>query len=146
MDVNHITEMEDGLNDDEMEYPFEGDANASNNDQIVEDHADDAPIASGENAIVQQQVGLRKKKYMYVNDHRVVKQRKLVPTVTVPAMNKDKGPMPMSISKMKTKKPIGTPTSSKLMASAFKVTSSKDELMVLMQNRLKVMTLCIFFS
>jgi hypothetical protein len=23
MDVNHITEMEDGLNDDEMEYPFE---------------------------------------------------------------------------------------------------------------------------
>jgi hypothetical protein len=134
MDVNHITEMEDGLNDDEMEYPFEGDANASNNDQIVEDHADDAPIASGENAIVQQQVGLRKKKYMYVNDHRVVKQRKLVPTVTVPAMNKDKGPMPMSISKMKTKKPIGTPTSSKLMASAFKVTSSKNELMVLMQK------------
>jgi hypothetical protein len=53
MDVNHITEMEDGLNDDGMEYPFECDANASNNDQIVEDHADDAPIASGENAIVQ---------------------------------------------------------------------------------------------
>jgi hypothetical protein len=24
MDVNHITEMEDGLNDDGMEYPFEG--------------------------------------------------------------------------------------------------------------------------
>jgi hypothetical protein len=71
---------------------------------------------------------------MYVDDQRVVKQRKLVPTVIVPAMNKDKGPMPMSISKMKTKKPIGTPTGSKLMASAFKVTSSKNELMVLMQK------------
>jgi hypothetical protein len=146
MDVNHIADMEDGLNNDEMEALFEGDADAGNNDQIAEDHAACVPIASDEHAIVQQQVGLRKKKSMYVNDHRVVKQRKLAPTVTAPAMNKDKGPMPMSISKLKTKKPTGTPTSSKLMESAFKVTSSKDKLMVLMQKPAEGNGLCIFIS
>jgi hypothetical protein len=132
MDVNHIADMEDGLNNDEMEALFEGDADAGNNDQIAEDHAACVPIASDEHAIVQQQVGLRKKKSMYVNDHRVVKQQKLAPTVTAPAMNKDKGPMPISISKLKTKKPTGTPTSSKLM--------------VLMQKPAEGNGLCIFIS
>jgi hypothetical protein len=59
---HHIIEMEDGLNDDEMEAPFEGGVDVGNNDQRAEDHAANASIASGEHDIAQRQVGLRKKK------------------------------------------------------------------------------------
>ena len=81
MDVNHIADMEDGLNNDEMEALFEGDADAGNNDQIAEDHAARVPIASDEHAIVQQQVGLRKKKSMYViwaKDWKIASEKGLI--------------------------------------------------------------------
>jgi hypothetical protein len=115
-----------------VEAPFMG-GDVGSNEQMVEDCVVDASVASDEHELdIAQQVSLgKKKKSMDVNEQRVVKQRKLAPTMITPAMNKDKGPM--SISKPKMKKPTSTSTN-KLMTFAFKVTSSKDKLVVLMQN------------
>jgi hypothetical protein len=116
MDGNRIAEIEDGSNDDDMvEAPFVG-GDVGSNEQMAEDCVVHASVGSDEHELdIAQQVSLgKKKKSMDLNEQRVVKQRKLAPTV---------------------KKPTATSTSTnKLMASAFKVTSSKDKLMVLMQN------------
>jgi hypothetical protein len=114
MDGNRIAEIEDGSNDDDMvEAPFVG-GDVGSNEQMAEDCVVHASVASDEHELdIAQQVSLgKKKKSMDVNEQRVVKQRKLAPKV---------------------KKPTSTSTN-KLMASAFKVTSSKGKLMVLMQN------------
>lgn len=136
MDVNDIVEFENqnASNEDEMEAPFEEGGDAGGNDHLAEA---DASIAWEQHYMVQL-VGMgKKKKCIDVADHRVPKQRRISQTTAAPT-NKDKGAMTNKSKNKKSPTAIGTPTS-KLMASAFKVASSKDKrLVVLMPQLAKV--------